>query len=156
MEHSGAALIDATGSLVGVGYLVVSNAPANNVAMPGNMFVPIDILKPVLGDLLTRGRSSAQSRPWLGLYSQEIQGRLFVARVPQGGPAYAAGMRPGDLVLGIAGQPVRSLPDYYRKLWSLGRAGVEVPLLVVRGDAPARLTIKSIDRYNWFRLKPDY
>lgn len=156
LEHSGAALIDATGSLVGVGYLVVSNAPANNVAMPGNMFVPIDILKPVLGDLLTRGRSSARSRPWLGLYSQEIQGRLFVARVPQGGPAYAAGMRPGDLVLGIAGQPVRSLPDYYRKLWSLGRAGVEVPLLVVRGDAPARLTIKSIDRYNWFRLKPDY
>ena len=80
----------------------------------------------------------------------------FASRVPQGGPAYAAGMRPGDLVLGIAGQPVRTLPDYYRKLWSLGRAGVEVPLLVVRGDAPARLTIKSIDRYDWFRLKPDY
>jgi len=156
LQHSGAALIGATGSLVGVGYLVVANAPADNVAMPGNMFVPIDILKPVLGDLLARGRSSARSRPWLGLYSQEIQGRLFVARVPQGGPAYAAGMRPGDLVLGIAGQPVRSLPDYYRKLWSLGRAGVEVPLLVVRGDLPARLTIKSIDRYDWFRLKPDY
>ena len=156
LEHSGAALIDAQGSLVGVGYLVVGNAPADNVAMPGNMFVPIDILKPVLGDLLTRGRSSAQARPWLGLYSQEIQGRLFVARVPPGGPAYAAGMRPGDLVLGIAGQPVHSLPDYYRKLWSLGHAGVEVPLLVVRGDAPAQLTIKSIDRYDWFRLKPDY
>ena len=76
--------------------------------------------------------------------------------MPPGGPAHAAGMRPGDMVLGIAGQPVRSLPDYYRKLWSLGRAGVEVPLLVVRGDAPARLTIKSIDRYDWFRLKPDY
>jgi S1-C subfamily serine protease len=156
LEHSGAALIDGSGNLVGVGYLVVANAPADNVAMPGNMFVPIDILKPVLGDLLARGRSSSPSRPWLGLYSQEIQGRLFVARVPPGGPAHAAGMRPGDMVLGIAGQPVRSLPDYYRKLWSLGRAGVEVPLLVVRGDAPARLTIKSIDRYDWFRLKPDY
>ncbi len=156
LKHSGAALIDASGRLVGVGYLVVANAPADDVAMPGNMFVPIDALKPVLGDLLARGRSSAPSRPWLGLYSQEIQGRLFVARVPEGGPAHAAGMRPGDLVLGIAGQPVRSLPDYYRKLWSLGRAGIEVPLLVVRGDAPARLTIKSIDRYDWFRLKPDY
>ncbi len=156
LEHSGAALIDASGRLVGVGYLVVANAPADDVAMPGNMFVPIDALKPVLGDLLARGRSSAPSRPWLGLYSREIQGRLFVARVPKGGPAHAAGMRPGDLVLGIAGQPVRSLPDYYRKLWSLGRAGIEVPLLVVRGDAPARLTIKSIDRYDWFRLKPDY
>jgi S1-C subfamily serine protease len=156
LEHSGAALVDATGSLVGVGYLVVGNAPADNVAMPGNMFVPTDVLKPVLGDLLTRGRSSAESRPWLGLYSQEIQGRLFVARVPQGGPAHAAGMRPGDLVLGIAGEPVRTLTDYYRKLWSLGRAGVDVPLLVIRGDAPARLTIKSIDRYDWFRLKPDY
>jgi S1-C subfamily serine protease len=156
LEHSGAALIDASGRLVGVGYLVVANAPADNVAMPGNMFVPIDALKPVLGDLLARGRSSAPSRPWLGLYSREIQGRLFVARVPKAGPAHAAGMRPGDLVLGIAGQPVRSLPDYYRKLWSLGRAGIEVPLLVVRGDAPARLTIKSIDRYDWFRLKPVY
>ena len=82
-----------------VGYLVVANAPADDVAMPGNMFVPIDILKPVLGDLLARGRSSAPTRPWLGLYSQEIQGRLFVARVPEGGPADAAGMRPGDLVL---------------------------------------------------------
>ncbi len=156
LEHSGAALIDASGSLVGVGYLVVANAPADNIAMPGNMFVPIDILKPVIGELLARGRSGAPARPWLGLYSQEIQGRLFVARVPEGGPAHAAGMRPGDLVLGIAGQPVRSLPDYYRKLWSLGPAGVEVPLLVVRGDAPARLSIKSIDRYDWFRLKPDY
>ncbi len=156
LEHSGAALIDGTGSLVGVGYLVVANAPADDIAMPGNMFVPIDILKPAMADLLTRGRSSGRARPWIGLYSQEIQGRLFVARVPVGGPAHAAGMRPGDLVLGVAGQPVRSLPDYYRKLWSLGPAGVEVPLLVVRGDAPAQLTIKSIDRYDWFRLKPDY
>ena len=102
----GAALIDGESKLIGVGSLMVPNAADDNVAIPGNMFVPINVLKPILRDLLANGRSSRPPRPWLGLYSEELRGRLFVTRVPVGGPAHNAGLRPGDMVLGINDKPV--------------------------------------------------
>ncbi|MEE2968646.1 MAG: S1C family serine protease, partial [Pseudomonadota bacterium] len=100
-QFGGAALIDGEGKLIGVGSLMVPNQADDNVAMPGNMFVPINVLKPILGDLLANGRSSRPPRPWLGLYSEELRGRLFVTRVPVVGPAHNAGLRPGDMVMGI-------------------------------------------------------
>ena len=154
-KFGGAALIDRDGKLVGVGSLIVPNAVSSDVQMPGNMFVPINLLKPILGDLLTKGRSP-RTRPWLGLYPQEVHGRIFVARVPRDGPAHRAGLHPGDLVLRVTGQPVRSIESYYRKVWALGRPGVDVPLTVLRGDEVTDLTIRSIDRNDWFRVKPTY
>ncbi len=152
----GAALIDQEGRLVGIGSLMVPDAVEPGVGLPGNMFVPIDTLKPVLGDLIASGRSGRPVRPWLGLYPQALHGRLLVARVPPGGPADKAGVKPGDLVLGVAGTPVSTLPDYYRALWSLGSAGVAVPLQMLRGDTPAEVTIGSIDRHDWFMAAPSY
>lgn len=155
-QFGGAALIDGEGKLIGVGSLMVPNAADDNVAMPGNMFVPINVLKPILGDLLANGRSSRPPRPWLGLYSEELRGRLFVTRVPVGGPAHNAGLRPGDMVLGINDKPVAGLKDYYRALWSLGDAGVPVPLNVLRGVTPTRYVVKSMDRRAWFRTPPGH
>jgi S1-C subfamily serine protease len=155
-RFGGAALIDGDGKLIGVGSLLVPDAAGENIALPGNMFVPINVLKPILGDLLANGRSSRPPRPWLGLYTEELRGRLFVTRVPSGGPAYAAGLRPGDMVLGIEDKPVAGLKDFYRRLWSLGRAGVEVSLIVLRGIAPTRYVIKSIDRRDRFRAPPGH
>ena len=155
-HFGGAALIDGDGKLVGVGSLLVPDAAEENEPLAGNMFVPIDALKPILADLIAEGRAARPSRPWLGLYPQEIHGRLFVARVPRGGPADRAGLKPGDLVLGVAGQTVTSLPGYYRALWGLGPAGVEVPLSVLRGNRPTDITIRSIDRMSWFRKPPSY
>ena len=152
----GAALIDVEGRLVGVGSLLVPDAAEENEPLTGNMFVPIDALKPILADLIAEGRAARPSRPWLGLYPQEIHGRLFVTRVPPGGPADRAGLRPGDLVLGVAGKSVSTLPGYYRALWSLGPAGVEVPLNVLRGNQPTDIKIRSIDRMHWFRKPPSY
>ena len=55
------------------------------------------------------------------------------------------GQVPSDLtVLGIDDKPVAGLKDYYRRLWSLGRAGVQVPINVLRGIVPTRYLIKSI------------
>ena len=155
-NFGGAALIDGDGKLVGVGSLLVPDAAEENQPLAGNMFVPIDSLKPILADLIAEGRAARPSRPWLGLYPQEIHGRLFVARVPRGGPADRAGLKPGDLVLGVAGKAVSTLPGYYRTLWGLGPAGVEVPLNVLRGNRPTDVRIRSIDRMSWFRKPPCY
>ena len=152
-RFGGAALIDSRGELVGVGSLIVPNAlERDDGIVPGNMFVPIDALKAVLGDLIAHGRSLRRNRPWLGLYSEAVRGRLFVSRVPRSGPAWAAGIRPGDLVLSVAGNPVEGLADFYRKIWALGEPGVIVPLRILRGNTLQDLDIRSIDRYDW--LKP--
>src|SRR5262245_37302837 len=51
-EHSGAALLDADGALVGIGSLWVSDALEAGAAFPGNMFVPVDLLMPLLQDII--------------------------------------------------------------------------------------------------------
>ena len=156
-QFGGAALIDQNGKLVGIGSLIVPNALEENGSMlSGNMFIPIDALKPILADLITKGRSDTKNRPWLGLYSEFFRGRLFVSRVPESGPAWAAGVRPGDIVLRVAGKPISGLADFYRKVWALGDPGVKVPLLVLRGNEPKELTVNSTDRYKWLRLNPTF
>ena len=148
----GAALIDADGRLVGIGSLFVGDAVPGPRPRPGNMFVPIDALKPILADLLTQGRSSAPPRPWIGVYAGEVGGGLLVTRLAAGGPAARAGIAEGDVILAVGDRPVDGLADFYRKLWAQGSAGVEVRLTVQRDAATRDITIKSQDRYSWLRL----
>lgn len=156
-RFGGAALIDQGGKLVGIGSLIVPNAlESDGRALPGNMFIPIGALKPILADLISSGRSTKNNRPWLGIYTQDVKGRLFVGRVPESGPAHAAGIRAGDMVLGVAGKPVDGLADFYRKVWALGDPGVKVPLMILRGNQPTELTVESVDRYDWLKLRPSY
>ena len=130
---SGAALINREAKLVGVGSLIVGDATGNKDNSPGNMFVPIDLLMPILGDLLANGRVSGPGKPWLGVSADEVAGRLFVSRVTPESPAEKAGIKRGDIVVGIGGEATKTLPEFYKKLWSLGPAGVNVPLDVVQG-----------------------
>ncbi len=155
-SFGGAGLFDMDGRLVGIGSLMVGDAAGPGHQVPGNMFVPIDRLAPILGDLLERGRSSAPRRPWLGLASEELRGRLFVVRVSKGGPAHAAGIEVGDMVIGVGGKPVSGLADFYRKVWALGEAGVAVPIDILHGAAISPVTVKSIDRYRWLKLERSY
>jgi S1-C subfamily serine protease len=120
------------------------------------MFVPVDHLKPIMGDLLTRGRRADPGRPWLGVSLEEHKGRVFVTRVSPDGPAAAAGIATDDVILGIDGIPVRGLMDFYRKLWGRGEAGVEVPLDVLQGMEVQPVPVKSGDRYRYLRLNPTY
>jgi len=152
----GAALIDAEGRLVGIGSLFVGDAVRRPRPRPGNMFVPIEELKPILGDLLAEGRASTPPRPWLGVYAEEARGRLFVNRVAIGGPAARAGLAVGDVILAVEDQSVDGLADFYRKLWARGSAGVEVRLKVLRDTATRHVTIKSADRYDWLKMKRSY
>jgi S1-C subfamily serine protease len=155
-EFGGAALIDRHGRLVGIGSLLVNDAGFRDRPIPGNMFVPIDQLKPIMGDLLSRGRRADPGRPWLGVTLEEQHGRVFVTRVSPEGPAARAGIAADDVILGIGGVQVRGLMDFYRSLWARGQAGVEVPLDVLQGLEVRKVAIKSGDRYRYLRLNPTY
>jgi S1-C subfamily serine protease len=155
-QFGGAALIDEAGRLVGIGSLFVNDAGRHEGPVPGNMFVPIDGLKAIMGDLLSRGRRAEPGRPWLGLTMEEHRGRVFVTRVSPDGPGEAAGIRPDDMILGIDGVPVEGLSDLYRKLWSRGPAGVTVPLDVLQGIEVKPVTVESGDRYRYLRLNPSF
>ena len=156
MNWSGAALISAKGELLGIGSLIVNDAAGAGSQSPGNMFVPVDLLKPILEDLITAGRRSGPARPWLGLSAEEMRGRLLVARVSPDGPAARAGLKSGDIVIGVAGEEVNSLADLYRKVWGRGAAGVEVPLKVLQGLEIRDVTLRSMDRLEYFRPRPTY
>jgi S1-C subfamily serine protease len=154
LEWSGAPLLGGKGELLGIGSLIVGDAAASGVQSPGNMFVPIDLLKPILEDLIVHGRRPGAARPWLGLNTDELRGRLFVSRVSPDGPAARAGVRNGDLLLAIDGEPVGTLADFYRRLWARGAAGAEVPLRVLQGGEVRELSVRSMDRMEYFRPRP--
>src|SRR6516164_3439944 len=119
---SGAALISREGKLVGIGSLIVGDVGGGSDKIPGNMFVPIDRLPPILGDLIADGRPAGPGRPWLGINADEVHGRLFVGRVTAEGPAEKAGIRRGDVIIGVNGEPAKTLSEFYRKAWARGPA----------------------------------
>jgi S1-C subfamily serine protease len=142
---SGAALVDASGALVGLGSLLVREMIAGE-EINANMFVPIDLLKPILESLKARGRVERQPRPWLGVYAVELAGKVYVTGVVEGGPAQIADIREGDVISQVAQHEVGTLPDFYRRVWAVGPAGSGVPLTTMRGATQIRLNIRSVDR----------
>jgi S1-C subfamily serine protease len=153
---SGAPLIGSHGELLGIGSLVVPDAGGAGSQTPGNMFVPVELLKPILSDLMKQGRRNGPPRPWLGINADEVRGRLFISRVSPEGPAERAGLRRDDIVLAVAGEEVTTLADFYRRVWARGAAGVEVPLKVLRGAKLTDVKVRSIDRVEYFRASKGY
>jgi len=150
-QWGGAALVGGDGRLLGIGSLFVEEqlAPGGETEQ-GNMFVPIDLLEPILEDMLKFGRPAGPPRPWLGVYAAEVQGKLMISGLAESGPAARAGVWPGDVVLEVAGERVSGLADLFRKLWRLGPAGVEVPLTLARKGTLIRLLVRSVDRNDLF------
>ena len=159
-QFGGAALIATDGRLVGVGSLIVADAIKGEQPFPGNMFVPIDMLKPILKDLIKNGRHPEPPHPWLGIYTEENSGRLFVTRVAKGGPAEAAGIKSGDIIMGVAGKRVTGMADFLHKVWATGKAGVEVPIDMVPLDGGelkiTTVKVRSKDRYDWLKLSKGF
>jgi len=153
-DFGGAALINRDGELVGIGSLFVMDALAPGERLPGNMFVPIDLLKPVLDEMIATGRQKGGARPWLGVNSMEEDGRLKVMRVSADSPAEKAGLAAGDIILGLSGEKVEKLSDFYTRLWKAGAPGVEVTLKVLKGTEVRDMKIQSIDRFETIRRKP--
>lgn len=156
LNWSGAALVSKDLKLVGIGSLIVREAGGGDASVPGNMFVPIDVLKPILADLVRTGRRTGASRPWLGVSADEVQGRLVVSRVSPEGPGDEAGIRVGDIILGVGGEAVRTQAEFYRRVWGRGGAGADIPLRVLQGVEVKELSIHSIDRIEYFRSKTTY
>ena len=141
----GTGLISNTGELIGIGSLQLEREKGGK-AEHVNMVVPIDLLKPVLTDLRKFGRVNKPARPWLGMYTTEIDDRVVVVGIAGKGPAARAELKTGDVILAIAGETVTSQTEFYRKLWSLGSAGVDVPLTVYHEGVTFDVTLTSIDR----------
>jgi S1-C subfamily serine protease len=152
-QWGGAALVGADGRLLGIGSLLVQEALGDETVQ-GNMIVPIDPLEPILGDMLAMGRANRPARPWLGMYTTDASGQLVVGGLADGGPADRAGVRPGDLVLEVAGERASTLADLFRKVWRLGSAGVEVPLTLGREGALVRVRVRSADRSDFLKKPP--
>ena len=142
---SGAALVDARGRLVGIGSLFVQQV-IDGEATRGNMFVPVDVLEPVLDDLVAHGRRQGPPRPWLGAYLHDEDGRVVVQDVAPDGPAATAGLAPGDQIAAISGQPVVQVAHAWRVLWRQGAAGVEIEVTIVRDGLARRVNIVTADR----------
>jgi S1-C subfamily serine protease len=149
-EHSGAALFDDQGRLVGIASLWVSDVLNSGVAFPGNMFVPINLLKDVLDDLVRDGRRSGRARPWLGLNSEQVDGHLVVSRVLPDSPADHAGLKRGDIILGVGGDSIGEQSEFYESLWRVS-AGADVTLHIVRGKVVKHLIVQTSERLAYLR-----
>ena len=110
----------------------------------------------MLGDFIANGRATTKPRPWLGITSQEVQGKVIVTRVTAEGPAEEAGLKAGDIILGLSGEPLKGQADFYTRLWKTGEAGVEVTLDVLKGNKVEAVKVKSIARERHFRERPVY
>src|ERR1700730_5257610 len=142
----GAALIAGDGSLIGIGSLHVQHANGREWRRDVNMIVPIDLLPPILEDLLTYGRPNRPPRPWLGLYATEVDDSIVVAGLSERGPAGKTGLRPGDRILAVRDEPVSSLASFWRRVWASGPAGSEGILQVVRDTDTVKGRTPAADR----------
>lgn len=151
-QWGGAALIGGDGRLLGIGSLLVEEK-VQGETVQGNMIVPIDLLEPIFDDLLRTGRSARPPRPWLGMYTTEIEQHLVIAGLAERGPAAEAGLQVGDMVIEVGGHPVSSLAGLFRSIWHLGPAGVEVPLVVSRKGEKLRASVRSADRNDFLKKR---
>jgi len=144
---SGAGLFDNRGALVGLGSLIVADATNEPFPRPGNLYIPINLLKPVLPDLLKFGRRSGPPQAWLGVHSQpHPEGGLVIQRVSAKSPAEQAGLQEGDRIIALQDQAIVDLADFYRRLWALGPAGTALELSVVRQGVTRRVPVITSDR----------
>ncbi len=142
----GAALIGGDGSLIGIGSLHVQHSNGRELRRDVNMVVPIDLLPPIIDDLLTYGKANRPSRPWLGLYAAEVEDAIVVAGLSERGPASKTLLKPGDRILAVRDEPIASLAALWRRIWASGPAGSEVVLQVQRDKEEMTVRILSTDR----------
>ncbi len=149
-QWGGAALVGQDGKLLGIGSLLVQES-AGGKEVDGNMFVPIELLAPILDDLLTLGRAARPPRAWLGIYAAEMDGHVVIGGLAPGGPAERTGVKLGDLVLEVGGERVAGLAAMFRRIWSAGPAGSDVTLTLARRGAASEIRIRSADRSDFLK-----
>ena len=141
----GGALIGKDGRLLGIGSLVLQQGDGSR-RQDMNMVVPVQILAPILDDLLAFGRVNRPARPWLGLYAMEDDEALVIGGLADNGPADKAGLRTGDRILAVNGEEVPDLAGLWRAVWASGPAGSAVEVSLGRGNRTSAVTVTSTDR----------
>jgi S1-C subfamily serine protease len=149
-QWGGAALLGRDGELLGIGSLLVQEQMGDKTVQ-GNMIVPIDLLEPIVDDMVKLGRANRPPRPWLGMYTTTLRGHLVVAGLAPGGPAERGAVQVGDLVLEVAGARVSELADLFRRIWRLGPVGTEVPLTLAREGSVVHVQLRSADRQDFLK-----
>ena len=153
-NHSGAPLFNQRGELLGIGSLLVTDASGENRRLAGNMFVPTDLLKPLLAELRQSGSSRQSHRPWLGLTSTDRGGRVQIMRVSADSPAEQAGLQPGVVVLAVDGSEVSTLEGFYKKLWARAAPDEPVRLTVLDGSEVKTIVLQPQDRMLTLKKPP--
>jgi len=155
-DFSGAALISENAELLGIGALVTIDIDINpKVRVPGNVFVPIDSVKAVMGELLSKGRSDSSVKPWLGMDTKDSKAGLKIGSVYENTPAAASGLKSGDMILAVDQKKISSLKHFYSTIWEGYEPGDTIHLLVLRDNQFANVPVKTVDRYDWLKLEPD-
>ena len=147
----GAALIDADGCLAGVGSLFIDQIQSEFGSLEGNMMVPIDLLKPIMEELMMYGRTMKPARPWLGMFVSEVESNFMIAGVYNDAPAAQAGLQAGDVVIELDGEKPADLAAFFRVMWSVGPAGSEIPLTVERDNETLHFKVPSVDRRDFWK-----
>ncbi len=150
-NHSGAALFNQQGELLGIGSLLLADASGKGQRLPGNMFVPVDLLKPILAEMQSSGSSHLSQRPWLGLNSSDQGGRVQVLRVNEDSPAQEAGLQSGDVVLAVDDAKVATLEAFYKKLWTRPTPQTPVRLTVLQGAELKTVVVQPRNRMQTLR-----
>jgi S1-C subfamily serine protease len=147
----GAALIGANGMLIGIGSLHVQHSNGRELRRDVNMVVPIDLLPPILDDMLTFGRPNRPVRPWLGLQAAEVEDAIVVVGINDRGPASASGLQPGDRILAVGDDSIGSLAGFWRRVWAGGPAGSQIPLQIARDGQTMTVRVQSADRTRFLK-----
>ena len=150
-KWSGAPLVGTDGRIKGIGSLLLDEIAEQTTQSQGNMFVPTELLLPILDDLLSKGRAPRPPRPWLGIFAADTQKGPALIHVSPEGPADHSGLQPEDVILRVDKNPIEDVADLYRRIWGVGEAGSLIPLTIMRDTVGVELKIKSSSRYDFFR-----
>ena len=154
-SFAGSALINEYGEVLGIGSLYVGDAAAKGISSPGNMFVPINDLKPILGDLIENGRRTKDIKPYMGLTSSDNTGQVKITRVNDNGPAAKAGFSVNDTILAVNNEKINNIEDFYKVVWSFGGPGTKLQFDIERNQEKLNIELTTMDRNDFF-VKPKY
>ena len=154
-SFAGSALINEYGEVLGIGSLYVGDAAATGISSPGNMFVPINDLKPILDDLIQNGRRTKDIKPYMGLTSSDNTGQVKITRVNNNGPAAKAGFSVNDTILAVNDEKINNIEDFYKVVWSFGGPGTKLQFDIERNQEKLNIELTTMDRNDFF-VKPKY
>ena len=153
---TGAPLVNSQGEIVGIGSLFIRDAVSPEIISPGNMFVPINLLKPIMKDLVKYGRRTSNINPYIGLSSDDNSGKIVVTKVSKDGPSYKVGIKPDDVITGVNGRLVNNLETFYKTLWSTRNYGAMIKVDINRNGKKMSFNIRSINRMDYYLKSNSY